>query len=327
MPTDLPPDLRELAWLQRGALTTRQAIEGGLTMDLLRSRVHQGIWQRPHCGVYVVFSGRPDRQAAQWAAVLRAGRGAMLSYHSAAELAGLGERQDGLIHVTLPGDRRISKIQGVALHWSDRAAQACHPALTPPQTRVEETVLDLAGAASTVDDAYGWAARAVGRRLTTEARLRDAMELRARLRWRRELTEALAADTAGVHSVLEHRYLRDVERPHRLPRAQRQARARDDGGRTQYRDVLYEAYLVAVELDGRAAHPGDRRWPDIYRDNAAAAGGILMLRYGWLDITQHPCRVAVQVAEVLRLRGYTGGRACSADCPVSKPPAQPRRAF
>src|ERR1700722_18576732 len=91
MPTDLPPDLRELAWLQRGALTTRQAIEGGLTMDLLRSRVHQGIWQRPHCGVYVVFSGRPDRQAAQWAAVLRAGRGAMLSYHSAAELAGLGE--------------------------------------------------------------------------------------------------------------------------------------------------------------------------------------------------------------------------------------------
>jgi hypothetical protein len=59
-----------------------------------------------------------------------------------------------------------------------------------------------------------------------------------------------------VHSALEHRYLRDVERPHRLPRGVRQAPARNaDGGRTEYRDVLYEAYLVAVELDGRRPTP------------------------------------------------------------------------
>ena len=85
-------------------------------------------------------------------------------------------------------------------------------------------MLDLVSVARTADDVYGWVTRAVGRRLTTEARLREAMELRGRLRWRRELAEALAADAAGVHSVLEHRYLRDVERPHRLPRAARQAR-------------------------------------------------------------------------------------------------------
>lgn len=186
-------------------------------------------------------------------------------------------------------------------------------------------MLDLVSVAGTADDVYGWVTRAVGRRLTTEARLLDAMELRGRLRWRRELTEALGPEAAGVHSVLEHRYLRDVERPHRLPPATRQARVRDDG-RTEYRDVLYEAYLVAVELDGRAAHPGDRRWPDIQRDNAAAATGVITLRYGWLDVTQHPCRVAAQVTEVLRSRGYTGGRACSAGCPVPAPPARPRRA-
>ena len=72
MATDLPAELRELAWLQRGVLTRRQAIEGGMTKDMLRSRVRQGLWQRLHSGVYVVFSGEPDRQAAQWAAVLRA---------------------------------------------------------------------------------------------------------------------------------------------------------------------------------------------------------------------------------------------------------------
>ncbi len=340
MASELPAELGELALLQRGILTSSQAIAGGMTKDMLRSRVRHGRWQRLHTGVYLVFSGEPDRLTRQWAAVLRAGPGAMLSFRTAAELARLTgpaeqetpvEPDEPPIHVTVPGDRRISRIQGTVLHWSDRATQAMHPARTPPQTRVEETVLDLVSVARTIDDAYGWVTRAVGRRLTTEARLREAMELRGRLRWRRELAEALAADAAGVHSVLEHRYLRDVERPHRLPRAARQARAQArnlDGGRTEYRDVLYEAYLVAVELDGRAAHPADRHWPDIHRDNAAATTGVITLRYGWLDVTQHPCRVAAQVAEVLRLRGYGGGRACSAGCPVSAPvaPAEPHRA-
>ncbi len=336
MARELPAELGELAWLQQGVLTSSQAMAGGMTKDMLRSRVRHGRWQRLHTGVYLVFSGEPDRLTRQWAAVLRAGPGAMLSFRTAAELARLAgpaeqEKPTGpdepAIHVTVPGDRRISRIQGAVLHWSDRATQAMHPARTPPQTRVEETVLDLVSVARTIDDAHGWVTRAVGRRLTTEARLCEAMELRGRLRWRRELTEALAADAAGVHSVLEHRYLRDVERPHRLPRAVRQARMLD-GERTEYRDALYQAYLVAVELDGQAAHPADRRWPDIHRDNAAATTGVITLRYGWLDVTQHPCQVAAQVAEVLRLRGYAGGRACSADCPVRVPvaPAQPHRA-
>jgi ferredoxin len=316
MPSDLPPNLQDLAWQQRGVLTTRQAIEGGMTMDLLRSRVRQGIWQRAHTGIYVVHSGPVDRESAQWAAVLRAGAGAMLSFRSAAEVAGLADPQDGLIHVTVPGNRRVSKIRGVTLHWSERAALMVHPARTPPQTRVEETVLDLVGKADTVDDVYGWVARAVGRRLTTEERLRAAMELRGKLRWRPELEQALSADANGVHSVLEHRYLRDVERPHHLPHAKRQALVRD-GERTRYRDVLYEAYQVAVELDGRAAHPADRRWPDIQRDNAAATGGVITLRYGWLDVTQRPCQVAAPVARVLELRGCAGCRPCEAACPVS----------
>jgi hypothetical protein len=118
-----------------------------------------------------------------------------------------------------------------------------------------------------------------------------------------------------VHSSLEHRYLRDVERPHALPRGTRQARARHDR-RTQYRDVLYEEYGVAVELDGRATHPGDLRWNDVRRDNAAAADGVITLRYSWLDVSQQPCLVAAQVAPVLQRRGYGRSRGCSAACAV-----------
>ena len=74
---------------------------------------------------------------------------------------------------------------------------------------------------------------------------------------------------AGAHSLLELRYLRDVERPHGLPAAQRQARARL-GSRNAYRDVLYEQFGVAVETDGAVAHPPEARWRDRERDNASA---------------------------------------------------------
>jgi hypothetical protein len=327
MRAELPEPLRELAAFQHGLLTSRQALAGGLSRDVVRSELEQGRWQRLYTGVYAAFTGPPGRPAVLWAAVLRAGPGAMLSYHTAAEVTGLADRESSRLHVTLPAERRITSMPGVTVHLSDRAAQARHPSATPPRTTVEETVLDLVGVARTADDAYGWATRAIGRRLTTQARLRDAMVQRTRLRWRRDLEQALAPDHGGVHSSLEYRYLRDVERPHGLPPGVRQARARR-GARPEYRDVLYEAYAVVVELDGHIAHPADTRWSDIYRDNAAAPAGLTTLRYGWPDVTRHPCVVAAQVAELLQRRGYTGHRACGAGClvaavrpPAARPPA------
>ena len=316
MTISLSRELQELARAQEGVLTSGQALGGGLTRAMVRSRLEQGRWQRLQTGVYAVFSGPPARPTVLWGAVLRAGPGAMLSYQTAAELVGLTDRPSTLIHITVPGDRYVERIPGLVMRRSSRAAQARHPVLTPPRTRLEETVLDLAGTAATLDDACGWITRALGRRLTTQGQLQEAMALRAKLRWRRQLTQVLTADWDGVHSSLEYRYLRSVERPHRFPHGIRQARARRGRG-TIYRDVLYDQYAVAVELDGRAAHPGDQRWLDIQRDNAAAADGILTLRYGWFDVTERPCQVAAQVAQVLRLRGYTLAQGCSAGCPAT----------
>jgi predicted transcriptional regulator of viral defense system len=316
MATGLPEELRELAHTQSGALTRGQALAGGLTPTMIRLRLEQGRWQRLQTGVYAVYSGPPTRLTVLWGAVLRAGPGAVLSHYTAAELFRLTDRPSALVHIAVPGDRCVERIPGIVVRRSARASVAAHPALTPPRTRLEETVLDLAGAAATLDDACGWITRALGRRLTTQAQLQEAMARRARLRWRRQLAQALTAEWSGVHSSLEYRYLRNVERPHRLPRGTRQARARQGRG-TIYRDVLYEQYALAVELDGRAAHPGDQRWPDIQRDNAAAADGILTLRYSWFDVTERPCQVAAQVAQVLRLRGYTLARGCSPACPVT----------
>lgn len=91
MPQQLPPEIRELAEFQQGILTTSQAAAGGVPRHVIRTRIRQGSWQRIYPGVYAVFSGEPGRPAALWATALRAGPGAILSHHSAAELTGLAD--------------------------------------------------------------------------------------------------------------------------------------------------------------------------------------------------------------------------------------------
>jgi hypothetical protein len=325
MSAGLPPSLRSLAELQCGVVTTAQAIDAGLGRDLLKSWVRRGRWQRLHRGVYATFSGEPSRETVLWAAVLSGGPGAMLSFRSAAELDGLTHEVSEVIHLTVPIDRRIRKTAGIVVHRSARASQARHPVLTPPRTRIEETILDLVGTSSTVDQAVGIVTRGLGRRLTTPGKLRAAMDRRPRLRWRPELAELLSDDMKGVLSLLEYRYHRDVERPHGLPRGDRQEPGQQDGHRV-YRDVVYRAFGLVSELDGRVAHPAEARWKDIGRDNAAVLAGLTTMRFSWLDITTNPCEVAAKVATVLSRRGYRGFRPCSADCPVARVTARAKSA-
>jgi hypothetical protein len=203
------------------------------------------------------------------------------------------------------------------VHRSGRCGQAQHPAKVPPQTRVEETLLDLVAGARTADEVVHWVTRGLGRRLTTADRLRRALELRAKMRWRPVLTELLSPDAEGIMSVLEYRYHHNVELPHGLPAGSRQTRFRSNR-RNGYRDRVYDAHATVIELDGRAAHPGDERWSDIHRDNAAAGTGLVTLRYGWLDVTQRSCLVAAEVLRALMTRGFTGGKPCSPGCPVAQ---------
>jgi hypothetical protein len=314
MTGDIPAALRELAGWQSGVITSAQAFQAGMTKGGVTWQLRQGRWQQLHLGVYAVFTGQPGRDAELWAAVLRAGPDAVLSHHTAAELARLIDQPRPLLHVTVPTGRHLRAISGLVVHRSTGVERIRHPSLLPPRTRVEETVLDLAGLATTFDDACGWVTRACGRRLTTEERLREAMAVRSRQRWREPLAQVLADPAGGLHSVLEFRYCRDVEHAHGLPRAMRQVRV-VSGRRTRYRDVLYERHGVIVELDGRLAHRNEDRWRDIRRDNAAAADGCITLRYSWSDVTSQPCRTAAEVAQVLARRGWSGPLTrCSPTC-------------
>lgn len=308
-----------LAQAQGGVITRSQAIELGLSPDVIRQQVRSGRWQAMRRGVYVVFSGPPGREAVLWAAIGYAGAGAVLSHLTAAELNKITDRPSELIHVTIPAGRRVSPSPGLVIHHSRRIEAATHPALLPPRTRIVETVLDLVTQAKTFDDALGVVSAACQRRLTTAELVAQAMNARQRIRWREEMAKALAEVGAGVHSVLEYRYVSRVERAHGLPTANRQASLRTDR-RNRYLDNLYEEYGLCVELDGRQAHPEDRRWQDLHRINSITAEGVITLRYGWIDVSSQQCQTAIQVGAVLTKRGWTGSlRRCGADCEVGPP--------
>jgi hypothetical protein len=305
---------------QAEAIARRQSAVVGVDPDTMRNRVRSGRWQRLHWGVYAAFSGDPARETVLWAALLRAGPGAVLSHQTAAERHGLVDEPSSLITITVPAGRhpgRWVKIPGVVIHRSDAILRTRHPAMLPPCTRVEDTVLDLIEVAPTFDDAYAWICRAIGRRRTTADRIRRAMHVRKKMRWRREIETALGDAESGALSVLEYRYVYRVERPHGLPVARRQARIRQGTG-SRYLDNLYEEYGVCVELDGTAAHPAEEQWRDKRRDNANAVAGIVTLRFGLLDLGDRRCRTAAAVATLLRVRGWSDSpRACARGCPVT----------
>jgi predicted transcriptional regulator of viral defense system len=310
----LLPEVARIAHMQAGVVSRQQALDGGMSSDAIGRRVRSGYWRQVGRGVYLVSATTPSRTAQLWTAVHVAGPGAVLSHHTAAELHKITDQPSSLIHLSVPESRQVRPAPGMVVHRSRRLADSTHPALVPPRTRLNDTVLDVATLASTFDAAFSVVSAACQRNLTTPENLVEAMKNRKKMRWRKELASALGEVTAGVHSMLELRYVRHVERPHGLPVASRQARM-TAGGRQRYLDNLYKAYGLCVELDGQQAHPDDRRWHDLRRTNAIMAEGIATLRYGWTDVSVQPCQTAAQIAVVLQRRGWPGTlRSCGINC-------------
>jgi hypothetical protein len=325
MSARLSDDCAWLLDLQRGVIARWQAAAVGLDPATIDTLLRADRWRQQYRGVYAAYTGEPPRESQLWAAVLRAGSGAALSHHTAAELDGLIDRPSKIIHVTVGHHRRIaipaSEGEGhaprVVIHRTARIDDIRHPARTPPRTRAEETVLDLTQASADFEDVFSWLSRGCGRRLVTPQLLHEAVSKRSRVRWREEILAALPLIADGVDSLLEYRYVRDVEQGHRLPPAERQAKFIRGVRfpRSQYLDNLYEPYGLVVELDGSAAHLVEDRWRDIHRDNFFARLGIITLRFSWADVTRRSCAVAVSVRDVLRRSGWRGvTRRCGPGC-------------
>jgi hypothetical protein len=299
---------------QSGVVSRRQALACGWTSGQIQRHRRSGRWQLVHPGTYVTFTGPLPWTTLVWAALLHAGPDAVVSHRTAGHFQGLVDDQPMLIDVLVPWGRRVTPRPGVVLRSSRRLGRRKHPARSLPQTRVEETVLDLVEASTDVDEVVGWLTRGVQRRRTVPERLLAAVHERARLRHRSLVISILEECREGVASALESRSRHGVEMAHGLPRATRGERL-VVAGRTWFADVRYGSFGTRVELEGLRWHPGEERWRDGVRDNAAVLHGDVVLRYDWRAVAGRPCETAREVAHVLRQRGWQGrARLCGPGC-------------
>jgi hypothetical protein len=316
------PIWQALADEQEGVVSRRQLLDLGLTPAQAHQNMENGRWRRLLPGVFATFTGPVGPLAEVWAAVLYAGAGAAASHGTALWLANLLDELPRPINISVGHRRRVRNQRGLRIHrvkaLDDRPDSVVHPAAQPLRVRVEVAVLDQAETSSAAV-AVDLVLRATQRRLTTAARVSDALAERRRHRFRALLLEVLADAAQGVASPLERHYLRSVERAHRLPRGGRNQLERAATGGSRYRDVRYPKWKTIVELDGREAHPDDGAFRDLRRDNEAVVAADWTLRYGWRDVVGRPCEVAVQVGMVLQGRGWPGqAKACGAECVIGR---------
>lgn len=324
MPKRAPSDLdtsalQRLLRQQDGVVAWRQLVDLGATRTDVRRLLARGELVTVHPRVYVNHSGRPTRNQRQWAAVLACAPAA-LHRESALDAHGMTRdrtspaSQDQPIHLLVDRQRRIVPPAGVTLERVADRATWVQAHRRPPRAHFDYALLKTAGDRPEAG-AIALLSDAVHQGLTTASRLLEVIEKLPRLPRRAMVREVLADVEAGTRSVLEQRYLRDVERAHALPEGERQLREATTSGTVQ-RDIRY-AHRTLVELDGAFGHRDALdRWGDLQRDLDAVLDDHLTLRAGWAQVLE-PCRLAEVVAAVLGRRGWTGrAHPCGEDCPI-----------
>ncbi|QYJ05681.1 hypothetical protein KUV85_08375 [Nocardioides panacisoli] len=318
-------DVAELLASQDGVVARRQVLAAGEDGGDVARRLRRREWVVVHPGVYVDHTGPLTWQQRSWAAVLACWPAALAGWSAIRAHEGPGPRggAEGPVEVVVAHRRRIRTPEGVVVRRDRHLDDRVQWNRSPPRMRYDAAVLALAAGAATDMAAVAVLADACGARRTTAARLRRQASATPRLRRRAWLLAVLDDVAEGTCSVLEHAYLRRVERDHGLPRGQRQVPA-IAGGRRMMRDVVYAgrspAWTQVVELDGRLFHSSaESRDRDLERDLDAALDGADTVRLGYAQVVARPCATAAKIAALLRRRGWEGALRPCADCQESSP--------
>lgn len=329
---------------QDGVVSRRQLVECGLEPHDIKRMLRRNEWSRVLPGVFVDHTGVPSWVQRAWAGVLHlwpaalAGASAVRAVQgpgwrgfdmSAGDLLGdarqsrrtTAARRRGAaaddIEVVVDADRNPAPIEGYAVIRCRAFQERVQWNASPPRIRFEEAVLDLAAGAPSDLAAVALLGDACQSRRTTADRLLRGLDDRRRMSRRGWLVDVLHDVADGTCSALEHAYLGNVERPHGLPRGERQVRE-TVGDRVMFRDVLHRRFGLVVELDGRLYHDSARRRDaDLERDLDVAVAGRDSIRLGWGQCTDRACATAARLAKLLQLRGWTGQPTpCGPDCVV-----------
>lgn len=298
-------DLDHLAQPQSGVVTRRQLLAAGWSSSRLHRAIAAGRLVPVARGIYRVSGAPWTRRAAQHAAVLLSGQGALLARWSAAGLHGIAEPRRGPVDVLAPHPRKrpegSARLLRLRCTRSLLADEWCEIEGLPV-TSAARTLVDLAGPASSRRLAE-LAAAGVRVGACTLTDIRGALEAHPNARGRARLRAALdllADDGGRARSDVEVAALQALVAAG-LPRPVVAHRVVDGRGRLVAElDLAYPDRLLAIEIDGFRWHSSpEHKRRDEERQNGLVLAGWTVLRFSASEVLRRPQRLVATVRDAL----------------------------
>jgi hypothetical protein len=291
----------ELFRRQHGYALVSDLYKLGLTKDQIAYRVAKGIYTRVAYGVVALGTPTPTPCARAMRGVLIAGRSAVASLWTAAELHGLDAPRDTQVHVVVRSSRRIhQQARDIYVHRT-RFLPAPHVVSihSVPATSLPRTIVDCAqhldhwSALRVLDSASASAAVWRSIHLTCEELSNGRAGVRA-------IAAATAPDgVARLRSRFE-RTAQDLLQTYNLPAGEWNVTISDSHGRIREVDLCYPDARLIVEFDGLRFHTRrDAARRDRATDRRLQLAGWTVLRFTWEEIVFRPEAVAKELAQAL----------------------------
>jgi very-short-patch-repair endonuclease len=287
-----------LADRQHGVVSRGQLTRLGLGRGAIDHRLECGRLHFVHRGVYAVGHRVLSKEARWLAAVLAAGRGAVLSHRSAAALWGIRHTTSGIVDVT--ASHTLRPRAGFRPHRAHPPEDEVTEHDGIPTTTPPRTLLDLAAVlpARHLERAIN---EAEYRRLTDPLSLSALVARHPRRRGVRTIRKLLEAGAIGhtlTRSDLEDRFLQIVDAAD-LPRPRINTPITLNGD-TIEPDCTWPHHHLIVELDGYAGHGTRHAFEkDRARDRRLQAAGWRVVRITWRQLHDDPDAIADEIRAML----------------------------
>jgi very-short-patch-repair endonuclease len=290
-----------IARQQRGQASREQLLAAGVAASAIDRRLRAGRLERAHFNVYAMPHTGSIPLAAETAALLACGPGAVLSHHSAVTLWQLRPGEARPVHVTIPKDRGRPTLAGVKVHRSIT--------LTPADVRIHHGLPVTSPARAILDAAATLPDREVerlldealfARRLLTRREIADVLNRAGNHPGRACLARVFRAHTASTDTESKPaEALFRLIRAARLPEPQLQVSILD------YRlDFYWPELRLAVEVDAYGTHGSPARFESDRRRDARllTERGIGVIRVTKLMIEERPLEALALVARAIGQR-------------------------
>ena len=293
--------LAVLAAPRYGVFVPSDAHAVGITPRGLSRRCQKGVVRRLHQGVYAMAAVPPSPHQTLLAACRWAGAGSAASHEAAAALWKLDGFEALRPVISTPRRLRSDRVRS---HRVDPIPAGEIVEIDGiPVTKIERTLLDLAGAVdvNTLEDALDSALR---RRLTTINRLEMRVRGSAGKTGVRKLRSLLAERDHEGHPT-ESRFESRLQRlllDAGLP-AVRQHKIWDGGEFVARVDFCFPESKVIVEADSYRWHSSRRAWQrDRERRNRLTSMGWVVIQVTWDDVIKRPTRTVERLRSLIQPR-------------------------